>query len=104
MGDEKILYLCYFLRGGAETEVGMVDGAWPRALCGHLPPAGRKLLTLLKICECADRLSASEAQRVERAEPGEAQPLAGILVKGSLKVAWPPEKASPRKGRAGGPD
>lgn len=68
------------------------------------PPAGRKLLTLLKICECADRLSASEAQRVERAEPGEAQPLAGILVKGSLKVAWPPEKASPRKGRAGGPD
>lgn len=48
MGDEKILYLCYFLRGGAETEVGMVDGAWPRALCGHLPPSREETADLIE--------------------------------------------------------
>lgn len=84
------------------------------AFVATFPQQGGNCWPYWKPCECADRLSASEAQG-RRAEPGETAspgrrllagcaeqcPVAGTVVERSLEVAWPLEKASPREGRAG---
>lgn len=98
------------MRRGAETAVRMLTEFGPGLpsvhLCGHFPPAGRELLTPLKVLRTVRLAFCMQSTKGIRVEPGEAawgesgrwgvtlagcaeweqDPVTDSLVQGSLKA------------------